>query len=263
MQTFELPVESMLPRVLLARYYDSVAMQYETAQRRAESWELSFYLENSGVVLIGDTAYPVHTGDVRFVAPGTLLSSIPDFRCYTVYFDFGEPGTVCKNQILDGIPPYFHTTGELHSAFEEIVRCYESAEITARLRQNALLLSLLADLFETIHSGRQYCAAVRQCIEYIQTHFAENITLETLGALSGYSKLHLLRLFEQDTGQTPHKWLRAIRMSHARRLLTETDLTLDGIAAACGFASVSHFKVLFREETRFTPGAYRKNARQG
>ena len=127
----------------------------------------------------------------------------------------------------------------------------------------ALLLDLLATLFEETRSQDTYCDTVHQCIRYLRSHFTGNVTLETLGALTGYSGLQLTRLFLRDTGRTPHKWLTAIRMQQARHLLTETELTLDAIAAGCGFSSVSHFKALFKEANGCSPGAYRKSARIG
>ncbi len=97
------------------------------------------------------------------------------------------------------------------------------------------------------------------CVNYMQRNLSENITLEVLGKLTGYSQLHLLRLFKQDLGQTPHQFLTAIRLEQAKTLLTDTDMSLEQIATACGFRSVPHFKTLFKQMTHYTPGVYRKS----
>jgi len=258
----ELALEQMLPRVILVRDYDTVQMRHRVGHRVSEFYELSFYTGGTGKVIIQGAEYPISRGAIRFSPPGTGLSSIPDYRCITVYFDFGD-SRVYHNPILDGIPCFFETPGAQRSLFEGLLQAYRSEQVTAKLRQNQLLLDLLATLFEETRSQDTYCDTVHQCIRYLRSHFTGNVTLETLGALTGYSGLQLTRLFLRDTGRTPHKWLTAIRMQQARHLLTETELPLDAIAAGCGFNSVSHFKALFKEANGCSPGAYRKNARMG
>lgn len=261
MQTLELPAENMLPRVLLVRLYDTVAMHHTVKSRVSDVYELSIYLEGNGNVHIQGTVCPIVPGVIRFTKPGTLLSSTPHYRCITVFFDFGTADTLVSNPILDNIPAYIPSDSELQHHFEELLEAHLSTNPTASLQQNALLLSLLAKVYDSCYAQYKYSAAVRTCIGYMQKHFSENITLEVLGALTSYSKLHLLRLFKQDLGQTPHDFLTAIRLEQAKKRLTETDMNLEQISAACGFRSVSHFKTLFKELTHCTPGTYRRNAK--
>ena len=150
----------------------------------------------------------------------------------------------------------------MQGEFEALLQAYQSTSPTAPVAQNGILLSVLAKLYDRAHSDRRYSDAVRKSIRYMQSHFSENVTLEVLGELTGYSNLHLLRLFRQDLGQTPHNFLTAVRLEQAKKLLSETDVGLEEIAQTCGFRSVSHFKSLFKQQTHYTPGSYRKNTRQ-
>jgi AraC-like DNA-binding protein len=163
-------------------------------------------------------------------------------------------------EVLDGLPEHIATDGALQPLFEELIHSFQSGQVHAKLQQNAVLMQILAELFALTHSRKKYCEPVRISMEYMQAHFAENVTLDTLGQITGYSCLHLLRLFERDTGQTPHKWLTAMRLNQSKHLLTESQLKVEEIAVACGFSSVSHFKTLFRQQTGVTPGQYRKNS---
>ena len=170
-------------------------------------YELGFYLGGDGKIVIGDNEYDVHFGDIRFVPPGTFLNSVPEYRCYTVTFDFGESNTIYKNQIIDSIPEYFQTTGELLKQFEELVKSVASTEAVEKIRQGAKLMQLISDIFEMFHLEKKYCKAVRACISYMEENYNDAITLKQLGEISGYSDIHTMRLFRRDTGQTPHEWL--------------------------------------------------------
>ena len=106
----ELALEQMLPRVILVRDYDTVQMRHRVGRRISEFYELSFYTGGTGKVIIQGAEYPISRGAIRFSPPGISLSSIPEYRCVTVYFDFGD-GQVYHNPILDGIPCFFFCVG--------------------------------------------------------------------------------------------------------------------------------------------------------
>jgi AraC family transcriptional regulator len=59
--------------------------------------------------------------------------------------------------------------------------------------------------------------------EYAESAFDTALTLDDLAREAGLSPNHLLRMFEQAFGQTPHQYLTAKRLEHARHLLTHTD----------------------------------------
>jgi len=255
----ELPIEAMFPRIFSARSFSLLENKKENTGRISQLYELGFYLGGDGEIIIGEERHKVQFGDIRFVPPGVFLCSTPAYHCYTITFDFGESDTIYKNQVLDRIPTYFSTTGELRKNFEEMIRCINTNEMTGKIRQGAILMELLASIFELFCLENQYCDAVRHCIAYMEEHYGEPITLKTLSRISGYSEIHTLRLFRHDTGRTPHQWLTDIRIGRAREQLTLGDNTLEEIAARCGFSSDSHFKVLFKKAVGITPGTYRKS----
>lgn len=261
MLTKDLPIESMLPRISLSRFFETVnAPRHKPPDRISEVYELSCYLEGDGSIIIGDNTYKINPGDIRFTKPGTFLCSLPHYNCYTIYFDFGERAHLYQNPLLDGIPEYFHTGGEFQKLFEDLVQLFQSKDLLAPVKQNVLLLTLLTQLFENFYSRKKYCETVETCISYMEEHYADDITLDTLGTLTGYSGLHLLRLFKRDTGSTPHTILTSLRMNSAKNMLIYTEKSISEISSVCGFRSDAHFKTLFKKITGFTPGNYRKNA---
>ena len=93
-------------------------------------------------------------------------------------------------------------------------------------------------------------------------HHFSNYGRKKLGELSSYSHIHILRLFKTETGISPHDWLTNIRINYAKEYLESTNIKISQIADLCGFSSDSHFKILFKKTTGFTPGNYRKNTNQ-
>lgn len=83
-------------------------------------------------------------------------------------------------------------------------------------------------------------------VTLMNQHLDEPLSMDELAEAAGYSRRHLERLFRDATGKTPGEFYRGLRLDRGRNLLSTTDLTLQEVATACGFASVSHFSKSFR-----------------
>lgn len=82
-------------------------------------------------------------------------------------------------------------------------------------------------------------------------------TVRSLAAGVALSPSRFAHLFTQQLGRSPMRELREARLRHAARLLEGTDLSVERVAAASGFASPFHFNRVFRERYGMPPGAYR------
>jgi transcriptional regulator GlxA family with amidase domain len=72
------------------------------------------------------------------------------------------------------------------------------------------------------------------------------------------SERSFARHFRAETGTTPLRWLHEQRILHARRLLEETDLPIETVAAHCGFGTATTLREHFGRAMRTTPTAYRR-----
>jgi AraC-like DNA-binding protein len=102
---------------------------------------------------------------------------------------------------------------------------------------------------------------LRRTTAYIQAHLAQELSLATLAAVAQTSPAHFARLFKHATGLAPHQYVIRCRMTHARRLLAATDVSLIDIGLQVGCADQSHFTALFRTHVAQTPKAFRDQAR--
>jgi AraC family transcriptional regulator len=102
-------------------------------------------------------------------------------------------------------------------------------------------------------------ARVRRLLDYIEQHLGEDLSLEALAAEVSLSPLYLVRAFRSAVGRSPHQYVVARRVEHARRLLTTTTLPIAEISLATGFSSQSHLTNWFRRLVGVSPAAYRKH----
>ncbi|MFM0150443.1 helix-turn-helix domain-containing protein [Paraburkholderia sp. RL18-085-BIA-A] len=104
---------------------------------------------------------------------------------------------------------------------------------------------------------------LRRAIDYIEAHLAEKLTLGSIAASVGLTRMHFAAQFRLATGFTPYAYLRRRRVEFAQKLLLESDLPLVQIALACGFSTQSHFSSAFKQIVGDSPRWWRVHARIG
>jgi AraC family transcriptional regulator len=75
------------------------------------------------------------------------------------------------------------------------------------------------------------------------------------------SAFHFARLFKLSTGRSPHRFVVARRIDHAKRLVAAEGVSIAAVSRAFGFRTPSHFTTVFRRVTGLAPSAYRSVAR--
>lgn len=95
--------------------------------------------------------------------------------------------------------------------------------------------------------------------DYLHEHLVRDVSLAELARIAGLSKFHLLRVFRQQFGLTPHAYQLQQRILRAKQLLRA--LPIADVAAQCGFADQSHLHRVFRSLVGTTPGRYSQQFR--
>jgi two-component system, response regulator YesN len=120
-----------------------------------------------------------------------------------------------------------------------------------RLRQSARAM------LEQSGIDKDITVRMLQSIEWTLLRMDDGITQEESAAAVHLSRGYFSDCFKRTTGATYNDYMRLLRMDQAKRLLAHTELTVQEIAAKCGFADESYFRKLFRQETGSSPKAYR------
>ncbi|MDM0037558.1 AraC family transcriptional regulator [Variovorax sp. J22G21] len=97
--------------------------------------------------------------------------------------------------------------------------------------------------------------------EMLRSRIDASISITEIADACGLSRSYFIHAFRETTGQTPHQWLIAQRMEHARALLADFDMSLADVAAACGFSDQSHFTRAFSRYSGVPPGVWRRKTR--
>lgn len=111
------------------------------------------------------------------------------------------------------------------------------------------ILSLSGRFMVNARSSSRSEFLVNKVIQYIHTHYREEVNNQTLGEYFGYHPNHLNRLIVQHTGMSIHRYLINCRIDAAIDMLQASDLKTGEIAEAVGFRDSTHFLKYFKKLT--------------
>ena len=102
---------------------------------------------------------------------------------------------------------------------------------------------------------------VRDALAFIEARCLQPLSLQDVAAAVGRTPSHLANAIRRETGLTVGDWLREHRMAEARRLLRETDTSVERLASQVGYTDVTHFIRTFRRAHGVTPRVWRGRSR--
>ncbi len=106
-------------------------------------------------------------------------------------------------------------------------------------------------------------SAVERAIKYIWERYSEPLTLSDIARSAILSRFHFCRIFREATGVTPGRFLSAIRIYQAKRMLVTTSVNITDISFAVGYNSLGSFTNHFTDSVGVSPGRFRRMSQNG
>lgn len=237
-------------------------------------------LQQGYEVICNNQLFRLREEDILIICPGTLHTLAPinggvriifQADCSVLYpikqietiFSLIAPALLINREVY----PDEHR--RMHSLVLEIRDEYlHNAPMSEALIYSKLLAMI--SLIGGNHTGRQgrFDTTTRKRREYnekmlficnhISEHCTEELSLDQMAALAGFSKFHFERLFKQFTGTTFYRYLNQKRIALAAEFLIAPDISVTEVAYRSGFSSVSSFIRMFKIVKHCTPSQFRK-----
>ncbi|MBR3175345.1 MAG: helix-turn-helix transcriptional regulator [Oscillospiraceae bacterium] len=229
-------------------------------------WQIFYGVSGNGEFFTDGTRAVLRLGQIAVLAPHTRHGYRSLGGDWVLHY-LGFEGLLCQRLLsvlglgesgvyIPADPDRFleHLHGlECLASAAEVSQTACSKELYALLLDLSVRLTRLPDSDAIEGSGLE-----KEIVLYLEDHFAEDISLDSLSERFQRTPEYLCSLFKAATGESIMHYLRRIRIHQAKiRLMDAPDASLSEIAESCGFHSVSYFGKVFREATGFTPQGYR------
>ena len=242
--------------------------------------EILMPLEKDYQIEVNDTPITLREGDIAIIAPGVLhklyaskgrriifqinLRAIQEFKEVESFISILAPFSLITKENHPEI--YAGANSLMKYIFKEYFEknTLKEATIYAAFLQ---ILTLLSRDITSLEEGetsakskkiREYNENFLKICDYINKHCTEDLNLDQIAEIAGFSKYHFSRLFKEFTGNSFYQYLNLRRISYAEQLLLDPSLKITDVALASGFNSISSFMRMFKSFKGCTPTKFRE-----
>lgn len=241
----------------------------------ADAVELILICSGSSEYLIHDKKVVIKAGDLLVYNAGVVHDEVsgPDMEVGSYCVGVGGlhmPG-LRENALISDEKGYVFPTGRYFADMKELFvmmfRNLAAGEPHAELFCTSLLHALLVSVLtvtEGVGETRENPADEPHILgsrikDYIDRHYMEPITLQSMGEALRISPYYLSHVFKQMSGYSPVQYLLRRRIGEAQTLLITTELSVARIAEMVGYDSQSYFNLQFTKNVGMPPSRYRHN----
>lgn len=254
--------------------YESYPSHWHTAA------EIIIPVENLYTAICGKHVFSLKEGDIMIIPPGELheLIAPPTGKRLIIQFDPAPLNSIrglsdvlpmietCRHITQEKFPELHETLKhiflEISSEYEQQEPLYRAA-IYGKLIEVYVLLARSSmdteNLFPDVKMNKQkeYVEKFNTVFQYISRHYSEELSLDDIAGIAGFSKFHFSRLFKKFTNQSFYDYLNQKRVKEAEMLLLNPDLSITEVAMRAGFSSISTFNRVFKTMKSCTPSEYK------
>ena len=241
------------------------AVSHALERKNPDFYMMLLCTGGEGYVCCGKDRYTVRAGDVFFCFPHTYTAygsslNMP-WSLYWIHFKGEAAEKHLKSSGITEQSPVIHLhNGGFNKHYRKILDTgTNNGALNALYEGQSNFYNLLFgflnrnDVAATGVSGM-----VEKTIRYIGRNLHKKLTLDELAAQANLSKFHFARLFAQETGCSPMRYLQNTRIEQAKSLLLSTNGLLSEVAELLGFDDVYYFSAVFKKVTGLSPGRYRR-----
>ncbi|CAM3395310.1 MULTISPECIES: helix-turn-helix transcriptional regulator [Paenibacillus] len=262
-------------------------------QRRLYDFELLYVSQGEAVTTMYGKRHVIEAGQLIFLPSGVYhqneVTSIPEAHFLGIHFDFfGEleiqteadmivneaavaADKFAREAISEVFPPLSSRTIytpplSCVQLMERVVEEFTLRPAGYELVCKGLMLDILVQLFRT-HSSQAltetspHDGKLMDLMARIEKAPAEDWSNKRIAAHLMLSPDHTAKLFKRLAGMPPSEFVQSVRHREARRLLRETDLSIEAIGDRIGYPDIHYFSRIFRKLEGITATDYRKLSR--
>ena len=245
--------------------------------------EVELIYVTKGTISLGidDVPYKLSEGEIAFIGGGLIhyVLASPGSERFVYQFDLSY-FTAGNKENLDlqklfaevlPISPQWQREDEA-----TVRRLLEAMNLESEKQETGYQFALRAELFQLItlllrnvpkqakQSKKIKKLATQDVLEkldvifsYVEAHYQEELTLQNIAEVSGYSSFYFTKFFKKNTGKTFLTFLNEYRIDKAKWLLINSDLPVSEIITQTGFESDKTFCRLFKSSMAMAPLEYR------
>ncbi len=248
-------------------------------------YELYFLLAGDVTYTIESRQYHLMPGDMLLISPRELhqICIRPEMSSYERYVLWVDPQLLSQystplSDLTRNLNPAKpnrsnllrmkpEDSARLQQLFQQLWQVAEADSYGSDLLRSSLLIQLLVTINQladrtgdAFQEATRSSQAVSQVVDYINQHYSEPLSLDSLAELVYVSKYHLSHEFNRQVGTSVYRYIQKKRLLIARQLLAQGSKPNE-VYLGCGFGDYAGFYRAFKGEYGISPREYAQSMR--
>lgn len=261
--------------------------------RRIYDFELLYVLDGRITAFIGDQVLSLSSGELLFISAGVPhclnVESTLEAILLGIHFDFFDEleilvdqdiivnnetfnsNEVCKEPLITGFKPLSETPVLIPPAqtivlMETLIEEFQGRQLGFEIVCRGLMQQILVRLYRSALEKERilhplYGERMVRLAEWMESHYREDCSSSRLTSITNLNEDYLAKQFKSAFGLPPGKYIQMIRHREAKRLLSQTDLSVEAIGREVGYDDIHYFSRIFRKWEGISPREYRNLTR--
>lgn len=274
---YDITYDDLNPTVLFASTLKRV--ENEENYHSHDHIELCLAIKGSHEMYVDGKNYLLKEGDLMILNPGTYHRSLastdqgpPVVECYIGFSGIHLRGQEPNHMMLPGGKQIYELPLGLKQDIFKICAAMEKESGSCKAGRYFMLKSYVIQIICLLireehekaeeHEGYIFKSTnkkyvVKQIKKYLEEHYQEKISLDTIAQNMYLSTFYISKLFKNETGDTPINYLIQIRMEKAGKIIKEGKAkSIQDVAAMVGYEDAYHFSKLFKKYYGMSPSSY-------
>ena len=226
-------------------------------------------INGSGFLHYLDRKYDLNTGDCVFIDCQKLYSHMTSpenlWSLRWVHFYGSAMAAIHDKYVERGGRPVFTVPSldTVNTVWTSLMEVVQGKDYMKDMLINQHLSSLLTIIMsESWHPEDRSVAPKRKSVgdvrEFLDNHYAEKISLDSLATKFYVDKYYLTKIFKKQYGVSITAYMQQIRITKAKHLLRFSDMTVENIGYEVGIGTPAYFSRVFKEVEGVSPKQYRE-----
>lgn len=247
--------------------------------RKAYDYRLFYILNGSGSFITAEAEYEIKEAALIIFPPGFGYYFRGKMQVAVLNFDITRSAAENNMPICPPLSAHFRNKDifntalasgfdkliiipECHYAYDdliELISCFDKNSSSSDALTSGILKTILSKIvFTLIKQQAPQDELVKNLSRYIELYAPQISGNSELGTHFGYHPVYLEEVFRKKTGKSLHGAIIEARIKLAKKMLRNSNDSIEDIAEAAGFSSRSHLSEIFRKHTGTSPAKYRK-----
>ena len=229
--------------------YQAVPPSYN-AKRRFNA--LSFRYESDAVIETDNKVCHLTDNAICFVPANVnyTRSAKKDHVIVVHFLYFGEINLKMEYFYPENAEKY-------RKSFLRLFKVWQEKDVAYKMKAAAVLYEIFADIFTECRRPVTKNPLLSGSVDYLLKNYCSpELSIEQLAEIAHMSEVYFRKLFKEEFGVSPKKYIVDLRIKYAAELISSGYYSLSEVCAMAGFTDYKHFSVTFKEKLGCSPSQY-------